>query len=452
MNNLFIPFTQRFAKYNVRSQKAIKHVAFSLSLRGISILISFAMIPLLLKNLSPATYGVWLTLISLVNILSFTNAGLGNGLKNLLTEEIAKKNTLVINELISTAYIAIFSICGLVFAMFVIVNPYLHWDEILNAPVEMRTQLGQLVLLVVFFFLLQLILNLITSIFYSYQKSSMPDFINLLGQVLAFVGVLVVSHLGLTDLLLYGVIISAMPVISLLLVTIVVFRRKYLPITFSFAYFNKIYLRNLCSLGGKFFLIQFTAYLLYQSNNMIISHTSGTLDVTIYNIAYKYAGATQLIFTIILSPIWAASTDALVKKEFQWIKNTVKALNKIWLFLVFVCLLQIIFSQQVYALWVGKEISISWVITTLLVVYFILSMQAGIYCYIINGSGKVFMQFLLYILQVVIHIPLAICLGRTFGVKGVLMSMCAVMLINIVWMKKQYNLIINQKLHGLWNK
>lgn len=452
MRSLFVFFTSRLEKYNRRSQKAIKNILFSLSIKGISVIISFAMIPLLVKTLTPVTYGIWLTLISLVNILNFSDVGLGNGLKNLLTEAIAKNNEKVVNELITTAYIIITLICISLFAVFNLANNFLQWDQILNAPFEMRAELNRLVLVVVFFFCLQLILKMIVSIFYAYQQSSVPDLINLLGQALSYVGVVCVAHFGTTTLLTYGVIISGMPVFVLIFTTLFVFKTKYLPITFSFRYFNKSYLRDLCTLGGKFFLIQITAYLLYQSNNMIISHTVGNLDVTIYNIAYKYGGATQLIFMIILSPLWAASTDAFVKKDFYWIRNTVGILNKIWLFLVLIGIVQIILSGKIYLLWIGQEVQIGWTVTALCILYFILSMKAGIYCYIINGSGKIFMQFVLYIIQVLIHIPLAIYLGKLIGIQGVLISMCIIMLMNVVWMRKQYYLLVNQKLHGIWNR
>lgn len=442
----------RLQKYDRRNQKAIKNVIFSLFIKGFSVIISFAMIPLLVEKLSPVTYGIWLTLISLINILNFSDVGLGNGLKNLLTEAIAKNDQRGKNELVSTAYISVFFICILVFIIFAITNTYIQWDKVLNAPCEMRAELHLLTFVVVFFFCLQLSLNLITSILYAYQLPSIPDFINLIGQILSFVSICFVSTLGVSTLLVYGVIISGMPVFVLLLVTIWVFKTKYLPIDFSFCYFNKTYLRSLYSLGVKFFFIQFTAFLLYQSNNMIISHTVGNWDVTVYNIAYKYASATQLIFMIILSPLWAASTDAFAKKDFFWVRNTVKKLNKIWLFFVLVGVLQVVLSNKIYMLWIGDEVEVGWLITTLSVVYFMLSMKAGIYCYIINGSGKIFMQFIVYVIQVLIHIPLAIYLGKNIGIEGVLISMCLIMCLNVIWMNKQYYLIVNQKLYGLWNK
>ena len=71
-------------------------------------------------------------------------------------------------------------------------------------------------------------------------------------------------------------------------------------------------------------------------------------------------------------------------------------------------------APYVYELWLGKDIKIDPVTTSLLFVYFLLSMKNGIYCNIINGFGKITLQFYLTAIEVVIHISLSIFLGKIF--------------------------------------
>ena len=100
---------------------------------------------------------------------------------------------------------------------------------------------------------------------------------------------------------------------------------------------------------------------------------------------------------------------------------------------------------------IGKSLNVSFYITALCFVYFILNMKAGIYNNIINGTGKVKLQFIMYFIQVVIHIPFAILLGKIWGIEGVLVSMCFIMFLNTLWMSKQCNLLLQKKATGLWN-
>ena len=57
---------------------------------------------------------------------------------------------------------------------------------------------------------------------------------------------------------------------------------------------------------------------MYQCTNILISNVSGPNEVTSYNIAYKYLGIAMMIYSIILSPLWPAFTDAYTKKDFNW--------------------------------------------------------------------------------------------------------------------------------------
>ena len=158
-----------------------------------------------------------------------------------------------------------------------------------------------------------------------------------------------------------------------------------------------------------------------------------------------------MIFSLIIAPIWVAARDAYIHDDISWIRGIMKKLNIIWIFFVLGSLLQLMLSQFAYDLWIGKSLNVSFYITALCFVYFILNMKAGIYNNIINGTGKVKLQFIMYFIQVVIHIPFAILLGKIWGIEGVLVSMCFIMFLNTLWMSKQCNLLLQKKATGLWN-
>ena len=77
---------------NKRTKLAIKNIGVSLILKGASILISFILVPLTLDYLNSYEYGIWLTLNSVLSWIYLFDIGLGNGLRNRLTEALAAKN------------------------------------------------------------------------------------------------------------------------------------------------------------------------------------------------------------------------------------------------------------------------------------------------------------------------------------------------------------------------
>lgn len=435
-----------------RGCKAIKNIIVSFFIKGGSVFIAFAMVPLLIDELSPEAYGVWLTLTSFLGMFSFFNIGLGHGLKNLLIASIANKDDDNSKRLISTTYIALSAICLLVFVCFCGVNQFINWNVVLNTSDASTDDLSILALFVSGSLLLQLVLSLNINVLQAFQIPAYGDLIGVIGQFLSFIGVLIVPlYLAKADLVVYGIVISSLPSLVYLVFSIVLFRGRYLKIAPSFSHFDKCHLSKLFSMGGKFFLIQIAALLLYQSNNFIIAHISGNTDVAVYNIAYKYAGIFNMIFSLIIAPIWVAAGDAYIKNEIDWIHKIMKKMNFIWILFVMGSVLQLVLSQFVYDLWIGTSLQVSFSITALCIAYYILSMKASIYCNIINGTGKIRLQFIMYFIQVIIHVPLAIVLGKKWGIEGVLSSMCLIMLLNILWMHRQCNLLLQKKATGLWN-
>lgn len=90
------------------------------------------------------------------------------------------------------------------------------------------------------------------------------------------------------------------------------------------SFFERSKIKEIVILGSKFFWIQLTTLLLFQSNNLIIAHTCGNTSVAEYNIAYKYIGLIEMAFMIIMTPFWSAATDAYARKDYQWIKGILK--------------------------------------------------------------------------------------------------------------------------------
>lgn len=46
----------------------------------------------------------------------------------------------------------------------------------------------------------------------------------------------------------------------------------------------------------------------------------GPDQVTIYNLSYKYFSVLIMAFSIVISPLWSAITEAYVRKDFKWFK------------------------------------------------------------------------------------------------------------------------------------
>lgn len=450
--HIFTSLKNLINNQDARSAESLKNSFYMLAIKIMAMTISFLYVPLLIHQLDTTNYGIWLTLTSIVSWCSFLDIGLGHGLRNLLAEAIAKDEKDKIKSLVGTSYAILGGIISILIPLILIIFPLFNWAKILNAPNEMSNELLYLAIIVIICFFIQFVLNLIQSILLAIQKPAMSSFLALISQITAFFIIFLLSFQGKRyPLLIYGGIISIVPVFITLISTIYLFKTKLNYLSFSYKDINFSLSRDLFGLGVKFFFIQLTAILLFQTNNLILAHVAGPDKVTDYNLAYKYIGIISMLFTIIVTPIWSATTDAYHRKDYQWITKTIIKLRKAFLLMSSVGICMVICSRFVYNIWVGKNIQVDYFVQVLLLGYFIASMWCGIYCNILNGTGKVKLQFIITLIEAIIHIPLAIFLGKIYGIYGVLASMFIMTFINTIWEPIQVNKILSNKAKGIWN-
>jgi O-antigen/teichoic acid export membrane protein len=353
---------------------------------------------------------------------------------------------------VSTTYAIISIIIGIVLCLFFFTNPFLNWSKILNAPSKMESELSLLALVVFAFFCLQFILQLITTVLTANQEPAKASFFQFLANLLSALIILVLTKTTSGNLIYLGIAYSSVPVIILFLSTIWFYKKEYKMFAPALRYVKFNYTRDLMGLGIKFFLLQIAGIVLYQTSNIIIAQLFGPSEVTPYNIAFKYFSIITMVLGIIMTPFWSAYTEAWVKKDIGWIKNVFKKQKKLWIGLVLLTIVMIVFSKTAYRLWVGKEIVVPVTLSIVMGCYVIVNAWNMIYALFFNGVGKIKLQLYTSILDMILHIPLAIYLGKMLGPAGVILSVVILCSLNMVWAVIQFNKIINNKATGIWNQ
>lgn len=437
-----------------RSRKTKLNIIAMLGVKGVSMFISFLYVPLLLHSMSSENYGVWLTLTSLVSWIVIFDIGLGNGLRNKLAEALAHNDESLGRKYISTAYIVIFSVVMVLILIFILLYEYIPWAKILNAYDTNEKELNFLVLVVFVSFCFQFVFSLINSILYALQLPALSSFIFLLGQLISYVLVFVLSKLYLvSSLFILGSVVSVIPPLIQLISTFIIFKFKFKPLTPSFKYFEWNKVTDILSLGVKFFIIQIISILLFQTNNLIITHTLGNDYVVQYNIAYKYMHIIVMIFTIIATPLWSATTDAYIKGDILWIKNVLKKMRLVTILMAIGGFLMFLFSDVVYRIWIGdSSVEISRWTTFILYIYAVAMMLYGMYGYIINGIGKLWIQIIMTASLAILYIPFGIFVSQYWGLNGLLALFAIIPLCNYCWARIQYHKLMKSSATGIWNK
>ena len=445
INNYFKHGSQR----SIDIKKNILVLSF---VRVCSIAISLFIVPITIHYVNPTRYGIWLTLSSIVGWFSFFDIGLGNGLRNKFAESVAKGDSEMARIYVSTTYAILSIVITIVLIIFLFINPLLNWSRLLNAPSDMAGELSLLALIVFVFFCIQFVLKLITTILTANQEPAKASIFELIGTVISVSIIYILTKTTSGNLIYLGTVFSVAPVLVFTSSSIWFYTHKYKKYAPAIKYVRFKFARDLMTLGFKFFFLQIAALILYQTSNIIIAQLFGPEQVTPFNIAYKYFGIITMAFTIFIMPFWSAFTEAWTKKDIIWIKSIMKKLVFIWIFLSITTIIMFIFSDFIFRIWIGKELKVPIKISAVVAVYVIINSWCGIFSHFLNGVGKIKLQLYSGLLSALINIPLAVFLGKHFGVSGVVLSTCILGIISAIWSPIQYMKIINEKARGIWNK
>jgi len=443
-----------FKKGHERTVKAKKNIVASFFIKGLSIIIGFLLVPMTLNYLDPTKYGIWLTLSSIIGWFVFFDVGLGNGLRNKLTEAFAIKDYKLAKTYISTVYLSIILIIGVVYTIFFTINPFLNWAALLNTTTDMAKELGWVALIVFTFFSLGFVLKLIGVIFIADQLPAYNNIFNPIASLISFISIYIITKISYGSLLYISIVYSVAPVIVLIIASFYFFNGKYKSIKPSLKSVDFKYFKPLAGLGIKFFVLQISVLIIFSTDNMIIAQVLGPAEVTPYNIAFQYFGIPMMAFSILLSPFWSAYTEAITVKDFRWIRSSINKLIRISLLIVVGVIIMIAASKYFYSIWVGDKVHIPFILSAFMGFYVIMRTQSMVFGNFINGVGKIKLQMYYTIFAMAINIPLSIYFARNLGLgsAGVILGTCISLVPSFVLLPIQYYKIINNKAIGIWNK
>ena len=381
-----------FTKGDDRTLKVKKNIFLMLLYKGGSILISFLLVPLTINYVDSECYGIWLTLSSMIAWMSFFDIGLNNGLKNKLAEALAKNDFTLGQKYVSTTY----AILALIFIPLMILllcgTPFIHWSSLLNLPVKYEYSLFIASVILIVYFCLNFILSTINVVMMANQQPADASLRTLLQQAISLLIIYVLTLTTQGNLINLCLALCASPLIIALAFNFSLFKGRYAKVAPRLSMVDFAVVPSLMKLGIQFFIIQIASIIQWQMANLLIMRYLGANSVTEYNIVYKYFSVLAMLWGILNAPIWSAVTDALTKKDYDWIRRMVRKFIKYFIVFSFGGVLMLIISPWVYDIWIGNKVSIAFTLSAAVLLYNIFIMFGGIFIAVVNGSGKLKIQ------------------------------------------------------------
>lgn len=438
-------------KGDQRTVLLLKNIIGSFVIKGWNCVVQLLLVPITLNCLTQYEYGIWLTINSILIWIDSFDIGLGNGLRNQLTQSLAVGDKEKGRRQVSTTFMMLSIIIVPVVLCLLGVIHCADCYSFLNVDKGKIPNLEGVLMVSVAMVGATFVLKVIGNVYLALQLPAVNNLIVAMGQTIALIGIFALSLFQSVSLLQVALIYTASPLLVYLLSYPITFTR-YAYLRPSLHLFDKQELGGLFGLGMKFFLVQMSGMVIFATSNILISRLFSPLEVAPYQIASRYFGLTNILFTLISAPLWSATTDAYTKGDWQWIKTIMKKMRLVIFSLCGVLLVMFLLSDQAYHLWVGSKVAVPVALSGAMAVYLSVILYGTCYSNMLCGFGKIRLLTIVSVIQACIYIPLAVYLSGVFGVIGIVYALIFTTSISAVTNKVQFEKICAHTAKGIFNK
>ncbi len=429
-----------------------KNILLSASIKGFNILCVIIIVRRSIDLLGVENYGIWTAIASISTWVSLLDIGIGNGLRVELRRCFINENWREARILLNTAYIFIGVLSLVIIAVFTVLWFYVDWTAFFNLKNYAVQNVHILVLVTVVGLVLQLVFSLIQPVLNANLHSGLENIFLTISNALILV-YLICSTEHTIGLVQYALLSAFLPVFAYVGFSLYYFLR-YLPqLLPNLKETDFKAIRPILGTSGKFFFMQIASVLMYQMTSFLLIRYFTPNEVAEYNVAYRYFNLFYIVFLTLLSPLWSMSTDAYLRGDLSWIIGMIK---KYAIVLVFIfCALFFGYAVRDFAfkLWL-KDVIVSPKIAFYVALTIGIMSWNSLFLYVVTGAGKIHLQFLLAIVNIVLFFPMTHFFVRVlnWGIDGVFISNIIVLLMTSVFIPLQAYMLLKTKRHGFWNR
>jgi O-antigen/teichoic acid export membrane protein len=391
--------------------------------RGVALLVSAVTLPLTVRYLGKLEYGLWITISTTVVMFSALDLGIANTLTTFVASSYANEDNEAAQGYYATAFWLTVGVSLLLGGVATAAFPLLHWGSLLGIhDPALIGQAKRCVIISIVFFLVSLPLNLANRVLSGYQQVHVTNYFAMLSSVLGLVAVV-------ATILMRGGIVQLMLAYSLAMLTGTLALNVWLSgwhkpwIRAHPRKFQRRLAQTLFGQGYLFFLLQLTGIVVFNSDNLVITHYLGAAEVTPYSIAWRLANYASMLQSMLVPSFWPAFTEAYHKGEMDWVRKTYRNLMEKTLLAVAAAAVLIgLFGQTIIRVWAGPAaqppLLLLWTMAAFAVMVSFTTNQS----ILLTATGRLKVEAAAAVAAAVVNLLLSIFLVTRIGAEGVILG------------------------------
>ncbi len=404
-----------------RSRSIVRGTAAAMVARGIGSLTGIITVPLTVRYLGAERYGAWMTISSVLIFLGLSDFGLASSLTNALGKAFGENDRERARRYVATTLFALcivailLVIAGITFArplariIFPSVNPSLLDGEIIPALIISLSV-----------FALNFPLLVTNRVLAAYQENATANLWIMASSVANLIGILIVIHFrGGLPLLVLGSAGAGLLITAISSIWLYGWHKPWLAPTRTAT--DLEFARELFATSWMFFVANIAWLINSQTDNFIIAHYLGPAQVTPYAVTFRLFAYATLLQGLIFPSLWPAYTEAVARKDYDWIRGVYRKNLRFSLLIAF-CVLSVltVFGQRIIGIWAGPLAVPPFSVIIWMAVWNLILAHLFVPSCLLQATGHITGLTIYGSVTAVLNLVLSILFVKSFGIAGVI--------------------------------
>lgn len=424
---------RRRLRTDPRLTSILKGGTSSIVQKGCALLISAISLPLTVRYLGAQQYGIWVTISSIVVMLSVMDLGIANTLTNMISRSFARDDRSSAQRYYATAYWVSSAIAMVLGIAALVLWPHFRWGSLFKTTdPALSHEISLCIAIALAFFLLSLPLNLVNRVLSGYQQTQITNYFNLFSNIIGLAAILIVIKMhGSLVMLMLMYSGSLMAGTLMLNVWVNLWDRPWLLPKPSAV--DRVAIRSLLGSGMGFFMLQIAGLIVFNSDNLVISHYMGAANVVPYSVTWRLAGYASVLQAAIFPSLWPAYAEAYERGDYAWVRKAFWTGSRLALGAVAIAVLVLVLAGRHLIRWyVGPSAVPTEVLLCAICFWTLLSTGMDLEACFLAAINRVRLQGALSIVAAGLNLWLSIFLVKRIGSLGVVLGTILSYLVTLV--------------------
>jgi len=380
-------------------------------------------IPIAFRYLGPENFGIWTTISSGLTMLLMLDLGIANSLTNFISEAYANQDQERASVYSTTAFVFVTGVALLLGVVAWRIWPILNWSDLFHVSSgDEATLVRRAAAVALIVFLVGLPAGLGSKILAGYQELRWANLFTGIGSVcsLILLIVLVKLHAGLVAL----VAASSAALVGTNLLSLVWIWRVHKPwLSPRAVHVRATAARKMMQLGGEFFVLQIATLVVFNTDNLIVTHYLGPAQVASYSVAWRLVGYAALVQTLISPVLWPAFAEAFARGDVAWVRQAFWRTMQVSMGLALaLCVLFAAYGRWMIRVWAGPAAVPNELLMVLMCLWVIISTFMSNTATVLVAKGETSLQAWCSLAAAVLNIGLSVYWVQRIGTVGVILG------------------------------